>query len=89
MALMVGVLVGTLEASVRLAGWLAIGLVPVVWTLLYLTERMIGRDIWHYAAAYPYRRMEEIATVTQAPRPPRAPEPTLARVESAEIRLVA
>ncbi|MGE4054508.1 MAG: hypothetical protein AB7F99_06890 [Vicinamibacterales bacterium] len=52
-ALAVGVLVGVLEATTRTAGWLAVGLVPVVWTLAYLTERMMGRDIGHYEAAYP------------------------------------
>ena len=57
-ALMGGVLAGTFEVGARLAGWLAIGLVPVMWTLLYLTERMIGREIWHYTAPYPYRWME-------------------------------
>ena len=57
-ALSVGVLAGMLELSAPLLGWLAIGLVPLLWTLLYLTERVIGREIWHYTAPYPYGWMQ-------------------------------
>ena len=64
-ALSVSVVAGMLELSAPLVGWLAIGVVPVLWALLYLTERVIGREIWHYTAPYPYRRMQ-VKTVPEA-----------------------
>lgn len=87
-ALVTGVLGGTLEIGARLAGWLAIGLVPVMWTLLYLTERVIGREIWQYTAPYPYRSMQ-VAAVAEASRLQTAPERELTGVESEDIRLAA
>ena len=87
-ALIAGVLAGTWEGGARLAGWLAVGLVPVMWTLLYLIERVTGRQIWHYTAPYPYRWME-VATVTQPSRQQTASEPELNGVEAEEIRLAA
>ena len=66
-ALIAGVLSGTSEVNARLAAWMAIAVVPVMWRLLYLTERVIGREIWQYTAPYPYRRMEA-ESGTEAPR---------------------
>jgi len=86
-ALSVGVLAAMLELSAPLVGLLAIGLVPVLWTLLHLTERVTGREIWHYAAPYPYRRMR-VETVTEATRLERAPEHEL-EAEAQDIRLAA
>lgn len=86
-ALSVGVLAGTLELGTRLVGLLAIGLVPVVWTLLYLTERVTGREIWHYAAPYPYRWMR-VETVTEASHLENAQKHELA-TEAEDIRLAA
>jgi hypothetical protein len=87
-ALTVGFFAGTLEVGARFAGWLAIGLVPVMWTLLYLAERVIGRDVWHYTAPYPYRWME-VATVAEASRLQTARHSGVTDVEAEEIRLVA
>ena len=87
-ALSVGVLAGMLELSAPLVGWLAIGSVPVMWTLLYLTERVIGRDIWHYTAPYPYRSME-VATVAEASHPEATPERKLTGAEAEDVRLAA
>ena len=77
-----------LELSAPLVGWLAIGSVPVLWTLLYLTERLIGREIWHYTAPYPYRRMQ-VANVAEAPHLESVPERELAGAEVEDVRLAA
>jgi hypothetical protein len=57
-ALALGITTVALGASLRVAGWMAIGLVPFMWALLHLIERLLGREIWHYTAPYPYRRMK-------------------------------
>jgi hypothetical protein len=57
-ALALGVVAGTWYASSPLAGWLAIGSVPVLWGLMHLIERVTGREIWHYRAPYPYSSMQ-------------------------------
>ena len=87
-ALTLGVLAGTLEVGAPLAGWLVIGLVPVLWALLYVTERVTGREIWQYTAPYPYRWMEA-AGATEASRLQAAPERELTEVEAENIRLAA
>ena len=85
-ALIVGVLAGTLEVGVGLAGWLAVGLLPLIWALLYVTERVIGRDIWHYTAPYPYRRKEMAPEVSGLET---VPERELIGEEAEKIRLAA
>jgi hypothetical protein len=87
-ALTVGILAGTLEVGARVAGLLAIGLLPVMWALLYLTERVIGREIWRYTAPYPYRWMQ-VASVSETSRLQTAPERELEGVEVEGIRLAA
>ncbi len=87
-ALTVGILAGTSEVGARVAGLLAIGLLPVMWALLYLTERMIGREIWHYTAPYPYWRMQ-VASVSETSLLRTAPERQLTVVEADEVRLAA
>ena len=84
-ALLVGAIVGMLEVSGPLAGWLAVGLLPVVWTLLYVIERATGRAIWHYTTPYPYRRM---AGTKPSPLQT-APKRELMSEEAEEIRLAA
>ena len=37
----------------RLAGVLAISVVPIMWGVLHLVERIVGDDIWHFGAPYP------------------------------------
>ena len=86
-ALSVGVLAGMSELSGPRVGWLAIGVVPVLWAFLYLTERVIGREIWHYTAPYPYRRMQ-VKTVTEASHLESAPDDEIV-VEAEDIRLAA
>jgi hypothetical protein len=49
-ALVVGIVAGISDTGARLAGWLAIALIPVTWILWSVTERLIGREIWDYAA---------------------------------------
>ena len=87
-ALSVGVLAGMLEVGAPVVGWLAIVLVPVLWTLLYVIERVIGRGIWHYTAPYPYRWMQ-VATIAEASHLETAPERDLTDVEAEDIRLAA
>ena len=87
-ALVVGVIVGMLEVGGPLAGWLAVGLLPVSWALLNLVERATGQDVWHYTTPYPYRRME-VASVTGASRLRRTPKRELISEDAEEIRLAA
>lgn len=56
-----GVLAGTWYGDSPLAGWLAVGSVPVVWGVMHLIERVIGREIWYYTAPYPYSPMQATA----------------------------
>jgi hypothetical protein len=53
-------------ASMRAAGFVAIGFVPLMWALTHLIERRIGRDIWHYSAPYPYTWMD-VASIDETP----------------------
>jgi hypothetical protein len=79
-----GILAGTWEvAAAGFAGWLAIG-----WSRLYLTERIIGREISHYTAPYPYRWMQ-VTSVSETSRLQTAPERELRGVEAEDIRLAA
>ena len=87
-ALIAGVFTAPFESGARVAGWLAIGLVPVLSALLHVTERVIGREIWHYRAPYPYRRMK-VATVAEVSRLPTAAESEVTGVDAEEIRLAA
>jgi hypothetical protein len=57
MALTAGLAAGMLDVESRVAGWLAVGLVPVMWMVSRLLERAMGRKIWQYTAPYPYRWM--------------------------------
>jgi hypothetical protein len=50
LALAAGVFAGGWYGASPVAGWLAVGSVPVVWGLLHLIERAMGREIWHYSA---------------------------------------
>jgi hypothetical protein len=62
LALAAGVFAGGWYGASPVAGWLAVGSVPVVWGLLHLIERAMGREIWHYSAPYPYPWMHAAAT---------------------------
>jgi hypothetical protein len=57
-ALLLGTVVAGSESRV-LTGALIVAYAPAIWGLSYLTERMIGRDMWEFSAPYPYRRMRE------------------------------
>jgi hypothetical protein len=61
-ALGVGLLTAASGASLRSAGLIAVGFVPFMWAVTYVIERIIGRDIWDYAAPYPYRSMDVTLT---------------------------
>lgn len=60
--LVLGITTAVWGASLRAAGWIAIGFVPITWALLHLIERLIGREIWRYSAPYPYRWMDAAPT---------------------------
>ena len=87
-AVSVGIFAGMWEVGTPLMVWLVIGMVPVLWALLYATEQLIGREIWHYTAPYPYRGME-MATVAEASHREPAPEGELTGVKTEDIRLAA
>jgi hypothetical protein len=57
-ALAVGLLTAASGVTLKAAGFIALGFVPVMWALTHLTERVIGHEIWHYSAPYPYRWMD-------------------------------
>ena len=86
-ALAAGVFAGTLEATAPFAGWLVIGLFPVMSALWYLTELAIGWEIFHYTAPYPNRR--EAAAVTDVSRPQTASEHESRVMDAETIRLAA
>jgi hypothetical protein len=69
LALAVGIFAGTWYVNSALVGWLAIGLVPVMWGLMHLVERLIGRGIWNYTAPYPYSSMKGAAAANNAGTP--------------------
>jgi hypothetical protein len=62
MALVLGITTAAWGASLRAAGWIAIGFGSIMWALLHLIEWLIGREIWHYSAPYPYRWMDAAPT---------------------------
>jgi hypothetical protein len=72
-ALALGITTAAWGASLRVAGWIAIGFVPIMWALLHLIERLMGREIWRYSAPYPYRRMHAAPT-HDGPSTPREQE---------------
>jgi hypothetical protein len=76
-AMAAGALASTVGFGMHLAAWLAVGLVPVTWTLVNLLERAIGRDLWHYSAPYPYgaTEVEERLSPLSQRRHRRAPRP--------------
>jgi hypothetical protein len=45
---------GALWGGPRLAGAIALGLIPVTWGVASLIERRTGRPLWHFTAPYPY-----------------------------------
>ncbi len=55
----------TWGGSVRTVSWIAIGMVPFMWTLLRLVEWLLGGEIWRYAAPYPYRRPTALQNETR------------------------
>ena len=57
-ALAAGALAGAWYGDSPLAGWVAVGSVPVLWGLMYVIERVTGREIWRYTAPYPYSSMQ-------------------------------
>jgi hypothetical protein len=57
-ALGVSYLAAASGASMRTAGLIAVGFVPLLWALGHLIERVVGRGIWDFAAPYPYRDTE-------------------------------
>ena len=57
-ALGVGLIASAAGVSGTTAGLIALGFVPLMWALTHTIERVVGRDIWHYAAPYPYRGMD-------------------------------
>ncbi len=45
---------GALWGAPKLAGFIALGLIPATWGIVALIERSTGRALWHFAPPYPY-----------------------------------
>ena len=61
-ALGIGLFTAASAVSLKTAGLIAIGFVPLMWAVTHVIERIIGRDVWDYAAPYPYRWMDVTLT---------------------------
>lgn len=66
LALTLGIIAG-ISGSDRLARVLVIGFTPAIWAASYLVERLMGRDMWHFTAPYPYRWMDENGNAGSTP----------------------
>jgi hypothetical protein len=51
-ALAVGTIAASWGTSLRMIGWISIGLIPATWLAVRLIERSLGRPIWRYSAPY-------------------------------------
>ena len=67
LALGVGVLTPIWVTSMRTAALISLGLIALMGPALWLIERLLGRDIWHYHAPYPYRWMIDARTDAEPP----------------------
>ena len=66
LALALGVVAGVSESRV-LTRTLIIGFAPAIWVASRMLERLTGRDMWHFAAPYPYRWMRERGDAASPP----------------------
>ena len=87
-ALSVGMVAGMPEGGAPFLGWLIIGMLPGLSGLLYVAERMIGREIWQYTAPYPHRRMG-VAVVAGASHRETAPEGERTGADAEDIQVAA
>jgi hypothetical protein len=58
LALAFAIIAGVTESRL-LTRALVIGFVPAIWAASSVLERFAGRDMWKFAAPYPYRWMRE------------------------------
>lgn len=66
LALALGIIAGISESRL-LTRTLIIGFVPAIWAASHVVERVTGRDMWHFTAAYPYPWMRESGDVAATP----------------------
>jgi hypothetical protein len=66
LALALGIIAGISESRL-LTRALIIGFAPVVWAASHVVERLTGRDMWHFTAAYPCPWMRESADAASTP----------------------
>jgi hypothetical protein len=60
--------VGAAQSDSRLFVAVAtMGIAPLIWGASHLIERLTGRDLWHFAAPYPYRWMREAGEPAVSP----------------------
>ena len=85
-ALAIGAAASVLDVGARGVATIATAMVPVMWMLLHMTERIIGREIWQYTAPYPYRSME--VPIVSA-RLQTAPQSGIPNEDSGDVRLAA
>ena len=53
LALALGLIAGISESR-QLTRALIVGFVPAIWAASHVIERLMGRDMWHFTAPYPY-----------------------------------
>ena len=82
LALALGIIAGASESRL-LTRTLVVGLVPVFWAVSHVLARHTGRDMWHFAAPYPYRRMRDGGEAA-LPRPDVSRESVHEPVEAGE-----
>jgi hypothetical protein len=79
-ALALGVVAAALESR-PLIRTLIVGIVPVMWAVPHVIERLTGRDMWHLSAPYPYRRVRHRGDTT-TPQPNSYLDPVAVRQET-------
>ena len=79
-ALALGVVAGASESRLLMRA-LIVGVVPALWVLSHVVERLMGRDMWHFSAPYPYRWMRD-RRETVGTRPNSVRKPVRVRQET-------
>jgi hypothetical protein len=58
LALVLGIIAAASDGRLLIRA-LVIGVVPAIWGISHVLERLTGRDMWRFTAPYPYRWMRE------------------------------
>lgn len=82
LALGFGIIAGASDGRL-LTRTLVIGFLPAIWAGSHVIARLRGRNMWHFAAPYPYRWMRD-GGETALPRPDVSPESVQEPVDTNE-----